>query len=103
MLVKIRKPSDICPSEITSQSVYLKRREFLRAGVSAFAGLGLAHTGIADASILKGPGKLEKIPDIREPPTGRKSRSRNMNTSPPTTTSTSSVPASPILTATPVR
>jgi len=66
MLVKIRKPSDVCPSEITSQSVYLKRREFLRAGVSAFAGLGLAHTGIVDAAILQGPGKLEKIPDIRK-------------------------------------
>ena len=66
MLVKIRKPSDVCASEITSQSVYLKRREFLKAGVSAFAGLGLAHTGIADAAILQGPGKLEKIPDIRE-------------------------------------
>lgn len=66
MLVKIRKTSDIRPSEITSQSAYLKRRQFLKAGVSAFAGLGLARAGISEAAIQRGPGKLETIPDIRE-------------------------------------
>ncbi len=66
MLIKIRKASDIRPSEITSHSAYLERRRFLKAGVSAFAGLGLARAGIAEAAIQRGPGKLEAIPDIRE-------------------------------------
>ena len=66
MLIKIRKASDIRPSEITSHSAYLERRQFLKAGVSAFVGLGLARTGIAEAAIQRGPGKLEAIPDIRE-------------------------------------
>ncbi|MEJ2328916.1 MAG: protein-methionine-sulfoxide reductase catalytic subunit MsrP [Gammaproteobacteria bacterium] len=66
MLVKIKRASDIKQSEITSQSAYLKRRQFLKAGVSAFAGLGLVRAGIGEASIQRGPGKLEKIPDIRE-------------------------------------
>ncbi|MDX1346285.1 MAG: protein-methionine-sulfoxide reductase catalytic subunit MsrP, partial [Sedimenticolaceae bacterium] len=66
MLIKIRKASDIAPSEITSHSAYLKRRQFLKAGVSAFAGLGLVRAGIGEAAIQQGPGKLEKIPGIRE-------------------------------------
>ena len=66
MLVKIRRASDIKQSEITSQSDYLKRRQFLKAGVSAFAGLGLMRAGIGEAAIQRGPGKLEKIADIRE-------------------------------------
>ena len=66
MLIKIRKASDIRPSEITSHAAYLKRRQFLKAGVSAFAGLGLARAGIAEGAIQRGPGKLEAIPDIRE-------------------------------------
>jgi len=66
MLVKIRKASDVRPSEITSQSAYMKRRQFLKAGVSAFAGLGLARAGVSEAAIQQGPGRLEKIPGIRE-------------------------------------
>ncbi len=66
MLIKIRKASDIPPSEITSHSAYLKRRQFLKAGVSAFAGLGLVRAGIGEAAIQQAPGKLEKIPGIRE-------------------------------------
>ena len=66
MLVKIRRASDIKQSEITSQSDYLKRRQFLKAGVSAFAGLGLMRAGIGEAAIQRGPGKLEKIANIRE-------------------------------------
>lgn len=66
MLVKNRKASDIAPSEITSHAAYLKRRQFLKAGVSAFAGLGLVRTGIGEAAIQQGPGKLEKIAGIRE-------------------------------------
>jgi sulfoxide reductase catalytic subunit YedY len=66
MLIKIRKASDIKQSEITSQSAYLKRRQFLKAGVGAFAGLGLVRTTISEAALQPGPGRLEKIPDIRE-------------------------------------
>ena len=35
----IRKPADIRPSEITSQSNYLNRRSFLKAGLAAGGGL----------------------------------------------------------------
>ena len=62
----IKRASTIRPSEITSESAYLNRREFLKAGAWAFAGLGLARAGIAEGAIQKGPGKLEAIPNIRE-------------------------------------
>ena len=45
----IRTPSDILSSEITPESVYLKRRQFMQ-GISIGAtalGLGLPATGLA--------------------------------------------------------
>ncbi|MEJ2128193.1 MAG: protein-methionine-sulfoxide reductase catalytic subunit MsrP [Woeseiaceae bacterium] len=56
----IRKPSDIRPSEITSQQNYLRRRDFIRAGA------------IAGATVLAGPalgavvpeGRRARLPDI---------------------------------------
>lgn len=62
----IKKPSDIRPSEITSESVYRKRREFLIAGAYALAGLGLAKSGLVEAKIQTGPGKNDRIPNIRK-------------------------------------
>ena len=60
----IKKPSDIRPSEITSESNYLNRRQFMRAG------------SIAGASLLAGPalsavvpaGDRAKLPDVRKSP-----------------------------------
>ena len=42
----IRKPSDIRPSEITSQTNYVNRRDFIRAGAIAGGGL-IAGPGVA--------------------------------------------------------
>ncbi len=48
MLIKVPAPSAPRSSEITSESVYLRRREFFRA--AALAGAGLAFPSLADAS-----------------------------------------------------
>ena len=51
MLIKTKRVSDVSSSEITSESIYQQRREFLKkSGQFAFAGLGLALTGCSDAS-----------------------------------------------------
>lgn len=42
----IRRPSDILPSEITPESIYLRRRLFLAAGAAAAAGLVLPAYGL---------------------------------------------------------
>ena len=60
----IKKPSDIRPSEITSETNYLNRRQFMRAG------------SIAGASLLAGPalsavvpeGDRAQLPDVRKSP-----------------------------------
>jgi sulfoxide reductase catalytic subunit YedY len=49
----IRKPADICPSEITSKENYLNRRDFMRAGC------------IAGASALAGPALGAIVPEER--------------------------------------
>ena len=58
----IRKPADIRPSEITSESNYVNRREFLRTSV--LAGAGLASGGAMGAIVPRG--ELAKLPNIRE-------------------------------------
>lgn len=59
----IRKPSDIKPSEITPESVYLNRRVFMRgAGSIAGAGLLLAEDALALAMDPKAKGEpLENV------------------------------------------
>jgi sulfoxide reductase catalytic subunit YedY len=60
----IKKPSDIRPSEITSETNYVNRRQFMRAG------------SIAGASLLAGPalsavvpeGDRAQLPDVRKSP-----------------------------------
>ena len=67
----IRTPSDILPSEITPQALYLRRREFLRQA----AALGLAGTMLpASGSVfaqtaapVTEPGKLAKLPGKPSP------------------------------------
>lgn len=58
----IRKPADIRPSEITSESNYLNRRDFLKT--SALAGTGLASGSALGAIIPEG--ELAKLPNIQK-------------------------------------
>ncbi|WP_051790432.1 molybdopterin-dependent oxidoreductase [Endozoicomonas montiporae] len=54
MLIKTKKSSDVSSSEITSETFYKQRRQFLKkSGQYAFAGLGFALTGCSDASQKK--------------------------------------------------
>ena len=67
----IGKAPDIRYSEITPRSLYLQRREFLRAAAIAAAGTAAALTPglVPDAEAqLAGPGKLAKLPNIRKSP-----------------------------------
>lgn len=51
MTILIKKPNDIKPSEITDQSVYLQRREFIKKmGMATGALLGAGHFSLAEAS-----------------------------------------------------
>ena len=59
----IKKTNDILPSVITSESTYKSRREFLKSGLYAFAGLAMPSAGFA---LAKRPGKLEAIPALKE-------------------------------------
>ena len=59
----IRKPDPISPSEITSKDNYLNRRQFIRAG--AIAGAGLSAPAALAAVIPDKP--LAKLADIRKP------------------------------------
>jgi sulfoxide reductase catalytic subunit YedY len=58
--VLIRKPSDIRPSEITSESNYLNRRDFIRAG--AIAGSSLIAPS-ALAAVIPDT-RLARLPDV---------------------------------------
>ena len=60
----IKKPSDIRPSEITSQKNYLNRRDFIRAG--AIAGGTLLAPNALGALVPEG--KLAKLPGVIESP-----------------------------------
>lgn len=58
----IRRPSDLAPSEITSSSVYLQRREFLAAMGLTAAGVALGlHGQPAKANTARGA----KLPGVR--------------------------------------
>ena len=67
----IRTPSDILPSEITPQALYLRRREFLRrAAALGLAGTMLPASGSAfaqTAAPVTEPGKLAKLPGKPSP------------------------------------
>jgi len=62
--VLIKKPSDIRPSEITSQTNYLNRREFIRAG--AIAGGSLLAPAALSAVVPEA--QFEKLQDVIESP-----------------------------------
>ena len=70
MLIKKKKNSDVCSSEITSESIYQQRRQFLKkSGQYAFAGLSLALTGCSDASENKATtiNHYENTPQLAAP------------------------------------
>ena len=54
MLIKLCKINDIPSREITPRELYLERRRFMQAGVSAFAGLALGgcEAGSGDLGLL---------------------------------------------------
>ena len=58
MLLRIAKPSDVRPSEITPRSVFMNRRAFLATGAAGALAVG---TGSAGAAILAETGKLEGV------------------------------------------
>lgn len=60
----IKKPTDIRPSEITSQQNYLNRRDFIRAG--AIAGGSLLAPAALGAIVPDSP--LAKLPDVNASP-----------------------------------
>ncbi|MBI2585428.1 MAG: protein-methionine-sulfoxide reductase catalytic subunit MsrP [Rhodospirillales bacterium] len=61
MLIKIAKPSDVKPSEITPKSLYLDRRRFLKTAAVAGAGVVLGTIAApAPAHAARGP-KLEGV------------------------------------------
>lgn len=60
----IKRPSDIPPSEITPKSVYLRRREFLKATGALGLGAGLALARPAQAE----EGRGAKLAEVRKSP-----------------------------------
>jgi len=61
----IKRPADIPPSEITEESVYLRRREFLKRAGLVTAGALAAHASLAAADQApKGP----ELADVRKSP-----------------------------------
>ncbi|MDH3353833.1 MAG: protein-methionine-sulfoxide reductase catalytic subunit MsrP [Chromatiales bacterium] len=76
MLIKIKKQSDICESDITSESIYLKRREILKG--LGLATAGLAFPGASQAGILDYfSKKTAPIKDRRQSLSGRVNASYN--------------------------
>ncbi|OGA19122.1 MAG: mononuclear molybdenum enzyme YedY [Betaproteobacteria bacterium RIFCSPLOWO2_02_FULL_63_19] len=57
----IRRPDAIKPSEITPDSVYLRRREFVKAGVAMLAGA----TGLVSAGSVEAQGRGKKLAGAR--------------------------------------
>ncbi len=71
MLIKKRSKidgSDIRPSEITSESNYLNRRTFLKAGAGGAAIAGAASIGGAALGAVVPPERKADIPDIAKSP-----------------------------------
>ena len=57
----IRRPADIVPSEITPETIYRRRREFVQAaGVLALAGTGLSGAAHAQSDKLPAAAPVHK-------------------------------------------
>ena len=57
----IKQAAAVRPSEITDRSVYMRRREFLKSGIYAFAGLAIPDMAL---SLVDRPAKLKPIANI---------------------------------------
>ncbi len=62
----IKRPSDVSPSEITRESVYLKRRDLLKMAGIATAGMLGSHSIFASQAVPGASGKL--LPSARKSP-----------------------------------
>lgn len=60
------RPGQIKPSEITNQDIWLKRRQLIKAGMAAGAGLLLGGASGLAAAVYAGPGKNQKIAPLKE-------------------------------------
>jgi len=67
----IRKPADIRSSEITDESLYLRRREFMQASLGAAAGLALGGGRALAAPAVP---QLPKLEGVRKGPFGTAER-----------------------------
>lgn len=68
MLIKIPKSSDVLPSEITSESAYLNRRQFASA---LGAGLALAATGLPAYAASQSTALEQAIASAKKTPFGK--------------------------------
>jgi methionine sulfoxide reductase catalytic subunit len=60
----IKKPSDIRSSEITPKDIFLRRREFIQAGVAALVTAGYAS--VAEEILAQQGGGLAKLPNVKK-------------------------------------
>jgi sulfoxide reductase catalytic subunit YedY len=65
----IRNAPDLRYADVTPRALYLRRREFIRTAALGAAGVltpwGAAQAGQAAASVTQGPGKLQKLANVR--------------------------------------
>ncbi len=66
MVIRIKRPGDILPSEITAESVYLKRRELLKMAGIATTAMLLSPSALASDAVPGASGKL--LPAARKSP-----------------------------------
>ena len=64
--MRIYRPGQIRPSEITDQQVWLKRRQLIKAGMVAGTGLMLGGASGLAAAVYSGPGKNLEIRPLKE-------------------------------------
>ncbi len=69
--MRIHRPGRIKPSEITDQETWLKRRQLMKAGMVAGAGLLLGGVGGLAGAIYSGAEKNSKIAALKEGSWGR--------------------------------
>ncbi|MEX0730635.1 MAG: protein-methionine-sulfoxide reductase catalytic subunit MsrP [Aquisalimonadaceae bacterium] len=67
MLIRIRKRSDVTPSEITPESVYQRRREFMTGAMTVVAGAVLAPQAVFSRT-LDNIDELRPLADVRKSP-----------------------------------
>uniref|UniRef100_UPI003AF4FD15 molybdopterin-dependent oxidoreductase n=1 Tax=Thiolapillus sp. TaxID=2017437 RepID=UPI003AF4FD15 len=64
--MRIYRPGQIRPSEITDREVWLKRRQLIKAGVAVGAGLMLGGASGLASAVYSGPGRNPRIVPLKE-------------------------------------